>query len=74
MPLITILASASIPLLPQRLARTIPKPGDAAFTTLERKSVVAEMTPFTRHPNRTFSRVSALQGQRSQGCRSTDGG
>jgi len=40
-----------------------PKPGDAAFTTLEQKSVVAEMTPFTRHPNWTFSRVSALQGQ-----------
>jgi hypothetical protein len=42
---------------------THPKPGDAAFSTLEKQSVVAEMTPFTRHPNWTFSRVNALQGQ-----------
>jgi hypothetical protein len=42
---------------------THPKPGDAAFSTLEKQSVVAEMTPYTRHANWTFSRVNALQGQ-----------
>ena len=39
------------------------KPGDADFSTLEKQSVVAEMTPYTRHPKWTFSRVDALQGQ-----------
>jgi len=42
---------------------THPKPGDAAFSALEKDSVVAEMTPYTRHPNWTFSRVNSLQGQ-----------
>ena len=40
-----------------------PKPGDAAFTALEKHSVVAEMTPYTRHTKWTFDRVNALQGQ-----------
>ena len=42
---------------------THPKQGDAAFTKLEKQSVVAEMTPYTRHKNWTFARVNALQGQ-----------
>jgi hypothetical protein len=42
---------------------THPKAGDAAFSALEKDSVVAEMTPNTRHANWTFSRVNALQGQ-----------
>jgi hypothetical protein len=42
---------------------THPKPGDASFTKLEKQSVVAEMTPYTRHAKWTFSRVNALQGQ-----------
>jgi hypothetical protein len=44
-------------------ARTHPKPGDPAFISLEQHSVVAEMTPFTRHAKWTFDRVNALQGQ-----------
>lgn len=40
-----------------------PKSGDAEFTKLEKDSVVAEMTPATRHPKWTFDRVNALQGQ-----------
>ena len=44
-------------------AQTHPKPGGPAFTALEKHSVVAEMTPYTRHPKWTFARVSALQGQ-----------
>ena len=40
-----------------------PKSGDADFTKLEKDSVVAEMTPATRHPKWTFARVDALQGQ-----------
>jgi hypothetical protein len=43
-------------------ARSHPKPG-TAFTALEKHSVVAEMTPYTRHPKWTFARVNALQGQ-----------
>src|SRR5215471_11594059 len=42
---------------------THPKPGDATFSALEKHSVVAEMTPYTRHPKWTFDRVNALQGQ-----------
>ena len=42
---------------------THPKPGNAAFTKLEKQSVVAEMTPNTRHPKWTYARVNALQGQ-----------
>ena len=42
---------------------THPKPGDAGFSTLEKQSVVAEMTPYTRHAKWTFDRVNALQGQ-----------
>jgi hypothetical protein len=42
---------------------THPKPGAPAFTKLEKQSVVAEMTPYTRHPKWTFARVNALQGQ-----------
>jgi hypothetical protein len=49
--------------LAAKVRSTHPQPGDAAFTTLEKQSVVAEMTPFTRHANWTFSRVNALQGQ-----------
>jgi hypothetical protein len=40
-----------------------PKAGDAAFVPLEKDSVVAEMTPYTRHSKWTFDRVNALQGQ-----------
>ena len=42
---------------------THPKPGDADFSKLEKQSVVAEMTPYTRHAKWSFSRVDALQGQ-----------
>jgi len=42
---------------------THPKQGSATFNKLAKQSVVAEMTPFTRHPKWTFSRVNALQGQ-----------
>jgi hypothetical protein len=40
-----------------------PKEGTALFTTLEKQSVVAEMTPATRHTKWTFTRVNALQGK-----------
>jgi len=40
-----------------------PKPGDSSFAPLEKDSVVAEMTPFTRHPKWTFDRVTVLQGK-----------
>jgi hypothetical protein len=40
-----------------------PKQGTALFTTLEKQSVVAEMTPATRHTKWTFTRVNALQGK-----------
>ena len=40
-----------------------PKQGSVLFTKLEKKSVVAEMTPATRHTKWTFSRVNALQGK-----------
>jgi hypothetical protein len=39
------------------------KPGDPKFSDLEKDSVVAEMTPYTRHKKWTFDRVSALQGE-----------
>src|SRR5882724_2092487 len=42
---------------------THPKQGSVLFTKLEKHSVVAEMTPFTRHAKWTFSRVNALQGK-----------
>ena len=40
-----------------------PKQGSVLFTQLSKKSVVAEMTPATRHTQWTFSRVNALQGK-----------
>ena len=40
-----------------------PKQGSVLFTKLEKQSVVAEMTPATRHPKWTFTRVNALQGK-----------
>jgi hypothetical protein len=43
-----------------------PKEGDALFAQLQKKSVVAEMTPYprhTRHTNWTFDRVAAHQGE-----------
>jgi hypothetical protein len=49
--------------LAENARSTHPKPGDAAFSALEKASVVAEMTPYTRHAEWTFSRVNALQGQ-----------
>ena len=51
------------PALAASARSTHPKPGDAAFTALEKHSVVAEMTPYTRHAKWTFDRVNALQGQ-----------
>ena len=51
------------PALAASARSTHPKPGDAAFTALEKHSVVAEMTPYTRHAKWTFDRVDALQGQ-----------
>ena len=39
------------------------KPGDPDFSKLEKASVVAEMTPYTRHPKWTFARVEVLQGE-----------
>jgi hypothetical protein len=42
---------------------THPTQGDASFIPLEKDSVVAEMTPYTRHRNWTFDRVNSLQGQ-----------
>ena len=49
--------------LAAKVRSTHPKPSDAGFSKLEKQSVVAEMTPFTRHAKWTFSRVNALQGQ-----------
>lgn len=43
-----------------------PKEGDPLFSQLQKKSVVAEMTPYprhTRHPNWTFDRVNSHQGE-----------
>jgi len=43
-----------------------PQEGNALFTQLQEKSVVAEMTPYprhTRHPNWTFDRVNVHQGE-----------
>jgi hypothetical protein len=43
-----------------------PKEGDPLFSQLQRKSVVAEMTPYprhTRHANWTVERVNAHQGE-----------
>lgn len=51
------------PALAASARSTHPKSVDAAFTALEKHSVVAEMTPYTRHPKWTFDRVNALQGQ-----------
>ena len=51
------------PALAASARSTHPKQGDAAFTKLEKQSVVAEMTPYTRHAKWTFDRVDALQGQ-----------
>ena len=51
------------PALAASARSTHPKQGDAAFTKLEKQSVVAEMTPYTRHAKWTFDRVNALQGQ-----------
>jgi hypothetical protein len=51
------------PALAASARSTHPKQGDAAFTKLEKQSVVAEMTPYTRHAKWTFARVNALQGQ-----------
>lgn len=49
------------------LAKTIrdthPQPDVNHPTQMEKTSVVAEMTPHTRHPKWTFARVNALQGQ-----------
>ncbi|HTS37154.1 MAG TPA: hypothetical protein VMH04_15875 [Candidatus Solibacter sp.] len=48
------------------IAKTHPLQTSAAMTKLEKASVVAEMTPFTRssrHPKWTIDRVAALQGQ-----------
>lgn len=43
-----------------------PKKGDPLYAQLQKNSVVAEMTPYTRaarHPNWTIDRVQALQGK-----------
>jgi hypothetical protein len=43
-----------------------PQEGDPLFSQLQKKSVVAEMTPYprhTRHPNWTFDRVNSHQGE-----------
>lgn len=48
------------------IAKTHPSQTDPAMTKLQKASVVAEMTPFTRssrHPKWTIDRVAALQGQ-----------
>lgn len=47
-------------------AKTHPADGSADMMKLQKASIVAEMTPFTRatrHPKWTIDRVSALQGQ-----------
>jgi hypothetical protein len=44
-------------------SRAHPTPCDATSRELEKNSVVAEMTPYTRHPKWTFDRLNALQGQ-----------
>jgi hypothetical protein len=49
--------------LAAKAGATHPKQGSILFTQLEKKSVVAEMTPYTRHAKWTFSRVNALQGK-----------
>ncbi len=51
------------PTLAAKAHTSHPQPGDPAFATLEKDSVVAEMTPNTRHAKWTINRVNALQGQ-----------
>jgi len=49
--------------LAKQVRTSHPKQGSVLFTKLEKKSVVAEMTPATRHAKWTFTRVNALQGK-----------
>ena len=52
--------------LADRIRQTKPQPVNGHPTTMDKTSVVAEMTPYprtTRHPNWSFDRVNALQGQ-----------
>lgn len=51
------------PALAKTIRDTHPQPDHNNPTPMEKTSVVAEMTPHTRHPNWTFDRVNALQGQ-----------
>jgi hypothetical protein len=51
------------PALAKTIRDTHPQPNHNNPTEMEKTSVVAEMTPHTRHPKWTFDRVNALQGQ-----------
>ncbi len=50
------------PALAKTIRDTHPQPDHNKPTQMEKTSVVAEMTPHTRHPKWTFDRVNALQG------------
>jgi len=49
--------------LAQQIRATKPQPDINNPGDMEQTSVVAEMTPHTRHPNWTFDRVNSLQGK-----------
>ena len=51
------------PALAKTIRQTHAQPDHNNPTQMEKTSVVAEMTPHTRHPNWTLARVNALQGQ-----------
>jgi hypothetical protein len=49
--------------LAKKLQTTKPRSSVSSPKEMEKTSVVAEMTPHTRHPKWTFARVNALQGK-----------
>lgn len=49
--------------LADQIRQTRPQPVFGSPTTMDKTSVVAEMTPHTRHKKWTFARVNLLQGQ-----------
>ena len=51
------------PALAAQIRQNRPQPVPGQPTTMDKTSVVAEMTPHTRDPKWTFARVNSLQGQ-----------
>ena len=51
------------PALAAQIRKDKPQPVPGQPTTMDKSSVVAEMTPHTRAPKWTFARVNSLQGQ-----------